>query len=1496
VVTPANGLAVSGNVGIGTTSPLTALQVWGDNKNSAFFLNGNVGIGTTMPGSALQVVGSGAIGWGSNTVASTPANGLIVAGNVGIGTSNPSSFNLQVNGTIGPQTSAAYDLGSSGNPFRELFLANASSNLIDLSDTFGSGGQIQVSSGDALVFNGFAQFLFKDSQGTNAVATFNTGSTVGSTTLLSLVPNAPSFAAAANVNYNALTVTAPTITLTGSTTVTGNMRSVIFNPQTITDTSTVTVNRAANLLITGAPIPTGSVLLGNSVSLLVTGNNVGIGPTAPTNAYGLWVDAPFGGTNNYSAVFNAGNVGIGTTSPSNTLQIGPSLALAGSELAFSSTTGNLGIGTTTPGGRLSVAGGVGIGVSFANSVIPSNGLAVSGNVGIGTTSPVQPFQVGSNTNFVVSAGGNVGIGNSAPRFQVDINGGSLLQTPTTPTYIAGASSGSFDYTQSVFVSGRYAYLGKGANSGTCNSTTNTGCELMIYDVTNPTIPTYVGGADTADNDINSVFVSGKYVYLAKNGNVGTCSSTTNTGCELQIYDVSNPSNPVFVGGASNGDDFASSVFVSGRYAYLGKGANSGTCNSTTNTGCELQIYDVSNPSNPVFIGGASSGDNSAYSVFVSGKYAYVAVGSNSGTCNATTNTGCELQIYDVSNPSNPVFIGGASDGNTQANSVFVSGRYAYVGINSNSGTCSATTNTGCELQVYDVSNPNNPTYVGGASDGNNSTYGNNSVFVSGRYVYLTVGANSGTCTPTTNTGCELQIYDVSNPTNPTFVGGADSGNDTNASVFVSGRYAYVGTLATSGSCNTTAKANCVLQIYDISGLDITSAQIGSLEAGNLMVNANANIAGNLMINGGLDVGPGGIFSNGAIGIGVSSNTTALRVEQFGSVGLGATAPVAIFNGASVGIGNTVGGTFPGIQSMLAVLGNVGIGWTGTGTSTPVVPGLGLSVFGNVGIGVTTTTAALTINAPSANFAINVITGSVGIGTSIANSGYALDVGGKVRASGGFNGNCLNTGAYGNNGNCNQDVAELYQSSEDVSSGEVLSLDTSAAKTVKKTTIVYDQKIIGVVSTSPGLILGLNGSEVFLGGESSLYPEKPEAKRVPAVALTGKVPVKVSAENGPIEIGDYLTSSSIPGVAMKATRPGQTIGKALEAFPANTSEESGKILVFLNVSFADPGNFFASLSWDSSGNLVIPKIKVGSLILDQSVASAAAQLTINNDQLAINSDPNYTPAGPTLTTSTSQYIDLSGKIASLEERIVALETAANTSSKTEATSSATPSATLASDISPPPKPNLTPADILLASSSAQLIKQTSFELSEATVSGMLTAYSTQIQDNLKVFGQTTLGNTLVAGHLIVDGTLDIENGNEVNVLGTLFLQKSSLAQGLDIFSGKVTIDKDGNLKTEGKVTASEIKTNKLTISNNSIASSSATLSASIGKATLPSGETKVTVQTADVVESSKVFITPTTQTDKVLSVTNIESGKSFDVSILSPTTVDINFNWWVVQTE
>ena len=125
-----------------------------------------------------------------------------------------------------------------------------------------------------------------------------------------------------------------------------------------------------------------------------------------------------------------------------------------------------------------------------------------------------------------------------------------------------------------------------------------------------------------------------------------------------------------------------------------------------------------------------------------------------------------------------------------------------------------------------------------------------------------------------------------------------------------------------------------------------------------------------------------------------------------------------------------------------------------------------------------------------------------------------------------------------------DLAEVYNSLDaTLEPGEVVVFDGAVVAGAKRSEQAYQNDLLGVVSTNPGMVLS---------GPSG--PGKPIL-----VALSGRVPVNVSTENGAIEQGDSLTSSSIPGVAMKATNAGATIGTAMTSF---NGEGVGTVVVFV----------------------------------------------------------------------------------------------------------------------------------------------------------------------------------------------------------------------------------------------------------------------------------------------------------------------------------------------
>jgi hypothetical protein len=109
-----------------------------------------------------------------------------------------------------------------------------------------------------------------------------------------------------------------------------------------------------------------------------------------------------------------------------------------------------------------------------------------------------------------------------------------------------------------------------------------------------------------------------------------------------------------------------------------------------------------------------------------------------------------------------------------------------------------------------------------------------------------------------------------------------------------------------------------------------------------------------------------------------------------------------------------------------------------------------------------------------------------------------------------------------------------------------------------------------------------------------------------VALTGRVPVKVSDENGPIYAGDYLTTSSIPGVAMKATKAGQVIGQAMTWFEGDlTTEEAeqGMIVAFIKLDFYNGSKMEDLLPGLSEGGELVPVDEMSSRSLIRLVEEA-----------------------------------------------------------------------------------------------------------------------------------------------------------------------------------------------------------------------------------------------------------------------------------------------------
>lgn len=158
------------------------------------------------------------------------------------------------------------------------------------------------------------------------------------------------------------------------------------------------------------------------------------------------------------------------------------------------------------------------------------------------------------------------------------------------------------------------------------------------------------------------------------------------------------------------------------------------------------------------------------------------------------------------------------------------------------------------------------------------------------------------------------------------------------------------------------------------------------------------------------------------------------------------------------------------------------------------------------------------------------------------------------------------GSYSSGG---ADVAELIDvegAEAEYEPGDVLVISDELDRAVELAAEAYSSRVIGVYSAQPGFVAGAGTPEEQIAlEEQALAAAGVEGEEGVAaalmeiddgaieVAIAGIVSVKVSAENGPIQRGDLLTTSNTPGHAMKATEfiPGTILGKAMGTLDSGT---------------------------------------------------------------------------------------------------------------------------------------------------------------------------------------------------------------------------------------------------------------------------------------------------------------------------------------------------------
>jgi len=862
-----------------------------------------------------------------------------------------------------------------------------------------------------------------------------------------------------------------------------------------------------------------------------------------------------------------------------------------------------GAGITAGGDPSGLTGGYILVISKTYNLQDGTLVATGGQVGIGTASPSSLFSVGSSSQFQVTSSGNISLTAASP--VLDATAGTLsINTVTNKPVTFGTGL----VTANNFASSSVAITGGAINGTSIGVTTASTGTFTTANILTPT------NSATAFQVQNS---QGAPIFTV---DTTTTNYLTNPGFEVNT-----------TGWAIDG---ATSITRVTTNKYHGVGSLQIINPATANTGAKTTAFNTALASTTQYT-------LSFYAQLSSGTFTTLVAGHAD---NGSTKTACTLN-------SNTVVTAGWNRYSCTFTTGTVSGT-PYIYIGQSDATARTFFIDAVQLQT----------------GGNVTPY-----YIGAEQLRGVVNAPA-TFESLSNSTTAFQIQDSTGTQNllvaDTLDGRIGIGTTTPA-VLLNVKGGLGGLPVTSG---TTWTSTFRVQASSNSVMDFGNQNTGNYAGWIQMTdgtNGGATTYPLLLNPNGGNVGIGSTFPTTPLFVqtaATASTPTILTLSNPSTVGSGEAIALSDWdnNGLISAGGNPTNGYGGWLQfqtyntsnvlntgMMMLSNGNVGIGTTGALSKLDVnggeaigsyagvnaAPSNGLIVSGNVGIGITTPIRPLTVSSEMAMIPSGYSTAYFNVSDSTGSNGSSqiLDIRGlasngsaeatlaqirlnasSVQVPNGYfcvgngsgctgsytNGRLYSIGAYVGSA----DYAESYISTNlNMQPGMLVTSDSqNPGDMVETTTTAYDTSLTGVISTDPGVLIGTTSTDNPPAGSKS-YP----------IALTGRVPVLVTDENGPVEVGDYLTSSAtMPGFAMKATHTGITIGQALAPFDGTTA---GALTQVINGETFHTGTLtlFVHVAYENINNTYV----IGSedLTVAQQIAKGLAQGTVDTQSLTASNN-------------------------------------------------------------------------------------------------------------------------------------------------------------------------------------------------------------------------------------------------------------------------------------
>ncbi len=199
----------------------------------------------------------------------------------------------------------------------------------------------------------------------------------------------------------------------------------------------------------------------------------------------------------------------------------------------------------------------------------------------------------------------------------------------------------------------YVYLLGGKDHDGC------GDLLAILDATSDSSISLASGVNDVFYDGYHMAFSGGYMYVVSEESYSHDEPT------LFVFDASNPNNDPSMVAWRDLYFHSTRILVEDGNAYIGI--------IDLEENCGIVIYDVSNPSSPIYRGETKVGEGEVTDMSLNGDFLYCAIHNNDFVESGS------VAVLDVSNPSAPLPTMNAASHSVPAQAVFATGERLYVG-------------------------------------------------------------------------------------------------------------------------------------------------------------------------------------------------------------------------------------------------------------------------------------------------------------------------------------------------------------------------------------------------------------------------------------------------------------------------------------------------------------------------------------------------------------------------------------------------------------------------------------------------------------------------------------------------------------------------------------------------------------------------------------------------------------------------------------------------